>query len=86
MFRNLRQSQNIRMRLGGRPDPCEPFPERPRGMHRRTYLRLGRAPRPQRQLYFDAARASGPIFPANALPLILRDKHAIFEQSLSNQS
>ena len=40
LFRNLRKSQSIRMRLGGTPDPFAPFPERPRGMHTRTYLRL----------------------------------------------
>jgi hypothetical protein len=40
MFRNLRMSQKIRMRLGGSPDLFGPFPERPRGMHQRTYLRL----------------------------------------------
>jgi hypothetical protein len=40
LFRNIRRSQKIRVRLGGNPDPSAPFPERPRGMHRRTYLRL----------------------------------------------
>jgi hypothetical protein len=39
-FRNLHKAQSIRTRLGGSPDPCEPFPERPRRMHRRTYLHL----------------------------------------------
>ena len=39
-FRNLRQSQRIRTRLGASPDPCEPFPDKPRRMHQRTYERL----------------------------------------------
>jgi hypothetical protein len=30
----------IKMRLGGSNDPLEPFPQKPRGMHWRTYLRL----------------------------------------------
>ena len=40
LFRNLRKAQSIRMRLGGNPDPCEPFPAKPRRMHRRTYRLL----------------------------------------------
>jgi hypothetical protein len=32
LFRNLRKAQSIRMRLGGNPDPCEPFPAKPRRM------------------------------------------------------
>jgi hypothetical protein len=40
LFRNLRRSQSIRMRLGGSPDPFAPFPAKPRRMHQRTYRRL----------------------------------------------
>jgi hypothetical protein len=38
--RSLTQAQNIRMRLGGGPSIIEPFPEKPLGMHWRTYYRL----------------------------------------------
>ena len=40
MARKIRRLQKIRMRLGGSADMTEPFPEKARGMHRRTYLRL----------------------------------------------
>jgi hypothetical protein len=38
-IRSLKRSQKIRMRLGGGGDPFSPFPEKPRGMWRRTYER-----------------------------------------------
>jgi UvrD/REP helicase N-terminal domain len=38
--RAMRREQMIKMRLGGSNDPLEPFPQKPRGMHWRTYQRL----------------------------------------------
>ena len=39
MFRSLRQSQKIRLRLGGSSDPFESFPEKPRGMRKSKKLK-----------------------------------------------
>jgi hypothetical protein len=36
-YRAITRSQKLRMRLGGGPSLLDPFPEKPRGMHRRTY-------------------------------------------------
>jgi hypothetical protein len=36
----MRRAQMIKMRLGGSNDPLDPFPQKPRGMHWRTYERL----------------------------------------------
>ena len=47
--RGLRKAQTIRMRLGGTANMLDNFPEKPKGMHSRTYARLCRV--------HDAARA-----------------------------
>ena len=42
MFRTLSQAQKIRMNLGGSGATVDPFPDKPKGMHWRTYRRLRR--------------------------------------------
>ena len=38
--RALRRAQTIRTRIGGSANMMEPFPEKPKGMHHDTYMRL----------------------------------------------
>ena len=40
MYRALHKAQSIRERLGGSASMMKPFPERPKGMHHDTYMRL----------------------------------------------
>ena len=40
MYRALHKAQAIREKLGGSANMMEPFPERPKGMHHDTYMRL----------------------------------------------
>jgi hypothetical protein len=40
MYRALSQAQKIRLRLGGSSDVFESFPDKPKGMHWRTYFEL----------------------------------------------
>jgi hypothetical protein len=39
-LRLIGKAMKIRMKLSGSPNLCEPFPDRPKGLHRSTYERL----------------------------------------------
>jgi hypothetical protein len=40
MYQALHPAEKIRERLGGSANMMEPFPEKPKGMHHDTYMRM----------------------------------------------
>ena len=51
--RSVRRARAIRMKLGGSLSLADPFPEKPKGMHQRTYSRLYRKAAGQEQVFID---------------------------------
>lgn len=82
--RALRRTQAIRMKLGGSGSLAEDFPERPKGMHWRTYSSLyQKAQEAESYSWQTVAVSSSKSLLAHALPAVIFDHNLDLEQTMN---